>query len=58
MILKEGRKRDVADKDIINKCWNIIADICQNDKFAKKFCPQISNVLLALTAILKEYPGL
>lgn len=58
MILKEGRKKDVADKDIITKCWNIISDICQNEKFAKLFRPQISNVLLALTGILKEYPEL
>lgn len=49
VIEREVLRADLGDKDIINKCWNIITDICQFDQFVNNLAHDIEGVIVALS---------
>lgn len=41
IIEREMNRKDLGDAEIVNKCWNIITDISQNERFVATIFPHI-----------------
>lgn len=48
VIERELTKSNCINKIVINKSWNVITTVCENERFIPKMIPEIENAILPL----------
>lgn len=51
IVEREIDRMDLGDGEIVNKCWNIVSDVCQNERFVGigTVCEQIEATVVRLS---------
>lgn len=48
IILKEVNRQGMVSQLVINKAWNVITEICENEKFIPILIPEIEEAIFPL----------